>query len=336
MKRGALFTKSEGAKRRRGVEWPSVLLCGGVYGSFAALTWVASSLPALILGVLGASLLALQASMQHEFIHGHPTPWRKLNRALGFVPLSLWLPFESYRRTHLVHHCDERLTDPFDDPETQYWTAESWAALGPLGRLFIQVHSTLAGRLVLGPAWNISRYLRKELSAVLGGDRHARRIWLSHGLGSVAVLAWVIGVCGINPLFYAFGMVYPAASILLLRSFAEHRAVDGVLERTAVVENAPILGFLFLFNNLHAAHHERPLIPWYELPHWYRQNRERLLRENGGLVYDGYRDVARRYLLVPHHVPVHPFRAHAESDALSVDARVKENGFAEPRLVAAE
>ena len=215
---------------------------------------------------LGAALLALQSSMQHEFIHGHPTAWRRLNRALGAVPLTLWLPFESYRRTHLVHHCDERLTDPFDDPETQYWTAEDWTALGPLGRAFIMVHSTLAGRLVFGPAWNIGRYLANEAKALAAGDRATRRIWIGHALSSAVVLAWVVGVCGIDPLFYLCALVYPAASILLLRSFAEHRAEAGIFERTAIVENAPILGFLFLYNNLHAAHHERPLIPWYELP----------------------------------------------------------------------
>lgn len=148
-----------GRRGRRGVEWPSILLCCGIYGAFLALTWFHARLPWPIFAALGAILVALQASMQHEFIHGHPTPWRRLNRALGFPPLSLWLPFESYRRTHLVHHCDERLTDPFDDPETHYWTAESWDRLGPLGRAFIKAHSTLAGRLVLGPAWNVGRYL---------------------------------------------------------------------------------------------------------------------------------------------------------------------------------
>ena len=134
------------------------------------------------------------------------------------------------------------------------------------------------------------------------------------------VLVWVTGVCGIDPLFYLLCIVYPSASILLLRSFAEHRAENGVFERTAIVENAPIFGFLFLFNNLHAAHHERPLIPWYELPGWYKQNRDRLRAENGGLVYDGYADVARRFLLVPHHVPVHPLRGQGGEAAARHDA----------------
>ncbi len=255
---------------------------------------------------LGAPLLTLQASMQHEFIHGHPTPWRRVNRALAGVPLSLWLPFESYRMTHLVHHRDERLTDPFDDPESQYWSAQAWERIGPVGRGCVRFNSTLLGRLLFGPAFIVARYLAAEARAGWSGNRVTRRIWASHALAVAAVLAWVVGVCGMDPLFYVFGLVYPSTSILLVRSFAEHRAAEGVAERTAVVENAPVLGFLFLYNNLHAAHHERPLVPWYALPAWYRANRGRLVAANGALVYDGYADVARRYLLVPHDDPVHP------------------------------
>ena len=136
------------------VEWPSIALCGGIYGGFAAVTFFHDRLPTLASAVLGAVLIAWHSSMQHEFIHGHPTRWRRLNRALAFVPLSLWLPFESYRRSHLVHHCDDALTDPFDDPESYYWAADQWVALGPVGRAVVRAHTTLAGRLVLGPAAN--------------------------------------------------------------------------------------------------------------------------------------------------------------------------------------
>ena len=38
-------------------------------------------------------------------------------------------------------------------------------------------------------------------------------------------------------------------------------------------------------------------MPWYRIPSWYRAHRSELVRANGGLVYKGYLDVARRYLL---------------------------------------
>ena len=83
----------------------------------------------------------------------------------------------------------------------------------------------------------------------------------------------------------------------MVRSFAEHRAAPEAERRTAIVENAWILGPLFLFNNLHAAHHLRHRLPWYQIPKFYRLNRAALIERNGGLVYHGYLDVARRYLV---------------------------------------
>jgi fatty acid desaturase len=292
--------------RTRAVEWPSVVLCAVIYGSFAAVTFFHEALPSAVVAILGTLLVAWHSSMQHEFIHGHPTPSRKLNRALAAVPLCLWLPFESYRMSHLVHHCDEALTDPLDDPESYYWSAADWAALGPVGRTIVRAHTTLAGRLVVGPAWNIGRYWRGELRALRRGDRLRRRIWAWHALSSATVLLWIVGVCHMSLGFYLFAIVYPGTALLLLRSFAEHRAEAGVFERTAIVENSWFFGPLFLFNNLHAAHHEHPLMPWYELPAWYKANRTRLLEANGGLVYDGYGAVIRRFLFTPHHVTVHP------------------------------
>ncbi len=215
------------------------------------------------------------------------------------------MPFDFYRISLLLHHRDERLTDPLDDPESYYWTLEQWQALGPVGRLVVRAHTTLAGRLLLGPAWNISRYLRSEARAVRAGDVVRRRIWRSHGIASVIVSVWLFGVCRVNPLLYGLA-VYSGTSLLLLRSFAEHRAHEDVFERTAIVEGSWLLGPLYLFNNLHSAHHERPCMPWYQLPRWYRVNRRRLMIENGGLVYKGYGEVARRFLLRPHDRLLHP------------------------------
>jgi fatty acid desaturase len=102
-------------------------------------------------------------------------------------------------------------------------------------------------------------------------------------------------------------------SLAMVRSFAEHRASSEANERTAIVENAKILGPLFLFNNLHAAHHLRGGLPWYQIPTFYRLNRAALIERNGGLVYNSYVEVARRYLLKPHDGPLHPEWSRAEA-----------------------
>jgi fatty acid desaturase len=83
-----------------------------------------------------------------------------------------------------------------------------------------------------------------------------------------------------------------------------------------------LLGPLFLFNNLHVVHHLRASLPWYELPRWYRINRDAVLTRNGGLVYHSYFDVARRYLFAPHDVAVHPAQGSLSDAGVPVVAVV--------------
>jgi fatty acid desaturase len=98
-------------------------------------------------------------SLQHETIHCHPTRHRRLNEAIGRWPLSLW-PYSIYRATHLAHHRDANLTDPLDDPESYYWTEAGWGDLGPVWRAVAHAQTTLLGRVILGPAFPIGRFVR--------------------------------------------------------------------------------------------------------------------------------------------------------------------------------
>lgn len=289
-----------------GIEWPTVALGAVIYGGWLALTYFHQQLPLWLFVPLGAYLIAWHSSFQHEVLHGHPTRSRALNWWLGYPPLSLWLPFERYRITHLSHHCDERLTDPFDDPETNYIELSAWAAMPAWHRLIRRATSTLLGRLTIGPFAGISRWIAGEANAILAGDRLILRAWAGHAPGVVLVLVWLVYVCGIPASLYVFGLVVPATALMLIRSFAEHRAATSVKRRTAVVEGHGPLSLLYLFNNLHAAHHERPALAWYRLPAYYRANRARLLDENGRLVYAGYGQVFRRFLFRPHDDIVHP------------------------------
>ncbi|ACK51746.1 fatty acid desaturase [Methylocella silvestris BL2] len=289
------------------IEWPTIGLAAFIYGGWAVLTFFHAHLPIGLVALLGAWLIAWHSSLQHELLHGHPTAWPRVNHAIGLVPLSLWLPYDVYRRSHLAHHRAETLTDPSNDPESYYWREEEWGSLGPLGRCLVRWQTTLAGRLTLGPAWSAGRLFARELAHARKNPRDALAVWGAHLFGCAAALIWIVGVCEMSPWFYLFGIVYPGTSLSLIRSFGEHRAAGAVSERTAIVENARILGPLFLFNNLHVVHHERPDLPWYRIPGWYRKHREELIAKNGGRVYDGYSEIARRFLFKPHDAPVHPF-----------------------------
>ena len=91
----------------RGIEWPTLGLATVIYGGWLAITYFQDSLSWWIVCPVGAWLVAWQSSLQHEILHGHPTRWRKLNRLFALPALSLWLPYETYRVAHLLHHRDE-------------------------------------------------------------------------------------------------------------------------------------------------------------------------------------------------------------------------------------
>jgi fatty acid desaturase len=290
----------------RRIEWPTIALSLIIYGLWFSTTFFWLDLPWWALGGLGAWTIAWQMNLQHEVIHGHPTRNRRVDHAIGVWPLSLWLPFSTYRTTHLRHHQDANLTDPFEDPESYYWTKAGWLDLGPLGRALALVQSTLLGRIVIGPGWMMAHGLAGEVRDAWRGKPGARTTLFWHLLQCAPVLIWVIAVCGMPFWVYVAAFVYPGMSLAMVRSFAEHRASEDANERTAIVENANILGPLFLFNNLHVAHHMRGGLPWYRIPTFYRLNRAALIERNGGLVYNSYFEVAWRYLLKPHDSPVHP------------------------------
>jgi fatty acid desaturase len=295
------------------IEWPTIALAIVIYGGWLLTTAFYAVLPLWVSLPLGAWFICWHSSLQHEILHGHPTRWRSVNRFLGMPPLTLWLPYERYRQTHLVHHIDERLTDPLDDPESNYWTREDFGAIGTIGRMIVRMTGTLLGRILISPFWAIGRFMIDEARRFAKNRPGTRAIWIEHLLWCIPVLVWVVWYCEIPVLVYFFGMAVPGTSLMLIRSFAEHRAAEGERERTAIVENSYLLGPLFLFNNLHAMHHEQPTLPWYKIPGWYRANRERLLQTNGGLVYNSYFEVARRYLLRHHDSPTHPFNRIART-----------------------
>ena len=285
-----------------GVEWPTLGLAGVIYGLWAVTTFFHDRLPWPLLALVGGWVIAWHGSLQHEIIHGHPTRSLRFNTLLGLPPLSLWLPFDIYRRTHQSHHATEHLTDPAHDPEARYLPAS--ASVGYRAAAALQ--ATLLGRLVLGPVIEIAGFWRDEIGLVARGEPGRLSLWLRHGLAVALVIAWLSLACHMPLWLYALCFVYPGAALSLLRSFAEHRADPTPQHRVAVVERAPILGLLFLNNNLHAAHHDRPGAPWHSLPALYARDRERLLSANGGLVYDGYGEILRRFLLKPHDRVVYP------------------------------
>lgn len=286
-------------------EWPTLAVALAIHAGWVALTWFWAALPLWVVLPAGAWLVAWHNSLQHEAIHHHPTPWPLLNTAIAALPLGLWLPFPLYRMSHLEHHRrPELLTSPLDDPESYYLLPARWQRMGRPARLVSLANQTLLGRLLLGPAIVVGRFLAEEAVLLWRGRPGRRRIWLLHALGVAAMLGWLAGVCGMPIPLYLLGIVYPALSLSLLRSFAEHRADPDPERRTAVVEAGPLLALLFLNNNLHLAHHLRPGVAWHRLPALAAELG--VAKAAGDAHYRGYATIVRRFLLRPVAHPVHP------------------------------
>jgi fatty acid desaturase len=308
----SIAVQAEPRLGREGLELPTLGVALTLYGGFLLLTWYFHELPLWVAAPLGSLLLAWYGSFQHETIHGHPTPSRRINTLLASPPLALWIPYARYRDIHLRHHRHggRYLTDPVHDTESFYQPGGSLSCVGPVRRAIYRANCTLLGRLVLGPALGITGFWVAEIRRMGSGDRRHFYIWVRHAFGAAAVLAWTIGVCRVPASIYVGLIVYPGASLTLLRSFVEHRAHADPHLRTAVVEASPFWGLIFLNNNLHIAHHRQPDLPWYHLPRAWRQLRSSAAGSraiSAGLVFQGgYLEVFRAYLLRPY-IPVeHP------------------------------
>ncbi|WP_370284479.1 fatty acid desaturase [Pseudooceanicola nanhaiensis] len=291
-------------KRSAPTEWPTLLLLAGCYAAWAlATTWLAALwLPAGI--ALATLAIALHSSLSHEMIHGHPLPDRRLNEALVFPALTLVVPYRRFRDTHLEHHRDSLLTDPYDDPESNYWDPAVWQGLTRWQQAILRVNNTLAGRLLIGPAVGTWAFTLSDLRAIRAGRAGVLSGWLWHLPALVPVALW-LGHVAQMPVWAYLLSAYMGLSILKIRTFLEHQAHERARGRTVIIEDRGILAFLFLNNNLHVVHHMHPRMPWYRLPGLYQENRARYLGRNGGYRYGSYGEIFRRYFLkakdpVPH------------------------------------
>ena len=290
-------------RRYDGPTWIVALV---LYSAWVLLIEFNARLPWWVILPVGAYLLAWHFSLQHEAIHSFRGVPAWLRFAVVFPPLGLWFPYPLYRKSHTTHHRDIHLTIPAVDTESYYVSQADWARKGAFERGILTFNQTMAGRLLIGPVLRLWTLIAKETGRVRRGDFSHLPHWMAHA-AAVAALFWFIsGICGFPWWQYCLLVAYPGLSLSLLRAFTEHRAAEDSQERTASVESNALFGILYLYNNLHVAHHLKPAMPWYDIPRFYRDNRAALLAGNGQFVYKGYAQLARSYFLIPVFSPVHP------------------------------
>jgi len=290
----------------RNVEWPTLGVLVGCYAAWFLATAFYHQIGSFLFLLLTAPLVTLHSSLQHEALHGHPTRSAAANEALVFLPLGLLFPYRRFKMLHLRHHNDAQLTDPYDDPESFYYAIADWRRLPAWVQKILDINNTFLGRFLLGPLVMFLGFLGRDLQLIGSGDREIFRAWIHHAAGLAIVLVWTIDFCNIPP-WLAVLSAYLGLSMLNVRTFAEHQAHESPGGRTVIVETSPVVGLLFLNNNLHYVHHENPRVPWYKLPALYHSNRAAFLAANESYSFRGYREMIRRYLLHPKSPVPHPF-----------------------------
>ncbi|PRY21785.1 fatty acid desaturase [Aliiruegeria haliotis] len=302
------------------IEWPTLALAFACYLAWGiGITWMSVFwLPAGI--ALTALAGALHSSLQHEMIHGHPFRNPRLNELLVAPALTLLIPYQRFRDTHLAHHSDETLTDPYDDPESNYMDPAVWGRLPAVMQAILRFNNTLFGRLIVGPLVAQVCFMSSDWMAIRNGDRAVAVAWLWH-VPAVVLVLWLVALSPMPLWAYAIA-AYASLSILKIRTFLEHQAHADSAGRTVIIEDRGLLAFLFLNNNLHVVHHMHPGVPWYALPKLFRERRDAFLARNFGYRYASYAEVFSRHFVtakdpVPHPLRPTPLDVSAQAGSLT-------------------
>lgn len=285
------------------VEWITLLLFAACVAGWVLAVFVVAQVSLVLAALVLVLALVLHGSLTHEVVHGHPFPSFRLSQALVVLNPGLLIPYLRFRDTHLAHHQDASLTDPYDDPESNYFDPAIWAQLAGWRQWVLERNNSLLGRILIGPLVGQIAFMQGDWAAMRAGDRQVIKGWLWH-VPSLAVIPLVVWAAPM-PLWVYLAACYAAMSVLKIRTFLEHQAHEVARGRTVIIEDRGVLAFLFLNNNLHVVHHMHPRVPWYRLPRVYRANRDRYLRANEGYLFASYRAVFARHFLrakdpVPH------------------------------------
>jgi fatty acid desaturase len=285
-------------------EWRTIAVIVAIYG-LTVLTvlrhevltpWL--TIPAL--SVFGAWHL----SMQHETIHGHPFRHIWLNDLIGSIPVTLWIPYFSFKKDHIEHHQSD-LTHPGLDNESYYVSPEAWASAGKLRKAAYWANRTILFRMFVWTIVSTVTYLWSKIRLMLRGDKQTWFAMATHVAGLVVVVYFVRSVAGMPLWQFALGTTYGGRILNAIRPFPEHKYQSDTEVRTAMVMAGPFMSLLMLNNNLHVAHHDEPGVPWYrynELAH--RVNAVERAREAGLLYEGGYAEVFRRFSFKPMGAPL--------------------------------
>ena len=285
-------------------EWRTIAVIVAIYG-LTVLTVLRHEVltPWLTIPVLSV-LGAWHLSMQHETIHGHPFRHVWLNDLIGSIPVTLWIPYFSFKKDHIEHHQSD-LTHPGLDNESYYVSPDAWESAGKLRKAAYWANRTILVRMFVWTIVSTVTYLWSKIRLMLRGDKQTWFAMSTHVAGLVVVVYFVRSVAEMPLWQFALGTTYGGRILNAIRPFPEHKYQSDTEVRTAMVMAGPFMSLLMLNNNLHVAHHEEPGVAWYEVPNMSaRVNAVERAREAGLLYEGGYAEVFRRFSFKPMGAPL--------------------------------
>ena len=285
-------------------EWRTIAVIVAIYG-LTVLTVLRHEVltPWLTIPVLSV-LGAWHLSMQHETIHGHPFRHVWLNDLIGSIPVTLWIPYFSFKKDHIEHHQSD-LTHPGLDNESYYVSPQAWESAGKLRKAAYWANRTILFRMFVWTIVSTVTYLWSKIRLMLRGDKQTWFAMSTHVAGLVVVVYFVRSVAEMPLWQFALGTTYGGRILNAIRPFPEHKYQSDTEVRTAMVMAGPFMSLLMLNNNLHVAHHEEPGVAWYEVPNMSaRVDAVERAREAGLLYEGGYAEVFRKFSFKPMGAPL--------------------------------
>jgi beta-carotene hydroxylase len=223
--------------------------------------------PVMLLPImlLQSVVVFLMFTPLHEATHfvGSRKRWKNELMLLACWPMFVGNPI-MFRRLHIVHH--SRTNQPKNDPD--HFTASPYLALRVLKSfLLIFYYHVYAFKNFRSLRWRAHTTASCALPLLL--------IYMA----IVTPFTWSIILGWLLPSFLAIG-----ALGFLNTAWPHHPAQETTkLKNTRNAYVPWILQVLMLNQNLHLVHHLKPNLPWYQYPEYWRENRERLMREGACL-----------------------------------------------------
>lgn len=253
----------------------NVVLCILVPASMVALLFVASNtgwLATFAIGVVFSFLMLTNYALMHESSHNYLHSNRQLNLLLGSV--TAWhFPMSGrfLALTHQFHHrcnrTDHEMFDyyyPADNKLVKF--AQWYAVLIGLHYIIVPLGSVIAA---IAPGFfNLPVFHKARSANKLFENIHGRLVWSIRLEVLGGVIYWVI-------LWHSLDLHWP--SVLLLyacagfhwstRQYLTHAFTPRDVRNGAIILRAgKIMRLILLNGNFDLVHHQRPHLPWTQLP----------------------------------------------------------------------